>query len=45
MSNIHRNHNTFGKELQECVDNALIVEDFEAEWKLLVSISWMIMSI
>jgi len=33
MGSKHRNHNTFDKELQECVDTALIVKDFEAEWK------------
>ena len=37
MGNIYRNHNTFEKELQKCVDNALIVEDFKVEWKTLVS--------
>jgi len=34
MGNMHMNYNTFGKELQECVDNALVVEDFEANWEV-----------
>jgi len=34
--NIHWNYNTFGKKLQEYADNALIVEDFETEWKSVV---------
>lgn len=36
MGSVHKNHCNFGKDLQDCVDNALLVEDFEAEWKSLV---------